>query len=622
MKIRKKSLHRFLLPLLLTVCLLCGCLNGSRPQETSGVLPAETSADGQAEDTSPDKSNSETYEQDAQNIQKHFDDLCQTLFEDQISKDYLSLHYSLKDPEDYGITDYSRNFGTFSLAEMQENQAEQDKLRQDLAAIDISYLTDNQKLTYRILAKSLEYEELGRGLELYYQPLAPSTGIQAQLPVLLTEFIFYDKQDVEDYLTLVSGIEDYFQQILDFEKEKARAGLSLTDGCIDQIVNECGAYLLAPEHNLMAAGFDRRIDDMADLTEEERADFKARNLTILAEDFIPAYELLLNGLKELKGTCTNEQGLYYDPKGKDYYEYLVQSSIGTTYSSMEEIQKAIEQQIDSDLLTISQILKDSPETAKELENYKFCETQPEKILELLKVEMEEDFPEIVPYHYTAKYVPEELEQTLGPAFFLVPPIDAYDSCIIYINPGTIAGSQTLFTTLAHEGIPGHLYQNVYFLSRCDSSIRKILSFLGYSEGWATYVENYSYTINNGLSPELGQILAHNASASLGIHALMDLNINYFGWNREQVSDYLKQFFDVSQPNVVDSIYQAMKNDPSNYMAYYVGYLEILKMRDLAQETLKEQFQLKEFHKFLLDIGPAPFTVIEPYFKAWLMTYHL
>lgn len=622
MKIRSKSLYRFLLPLLLTVCLLCGCLNGSRPQETSGALPAETSADGLAEDTSPDKSNSETYEQDAQNIQKQFDDLCQTLFEDQISKDYLSLHYSLKDPEEYGITDYSRNFSTFSLAEMLKNQAEQDKLRQDLAAIDISYLTDNQKLTYRILTKSLEYEELGRGLELYYQPLAPSTGIQAQLPVLLTEFIFYDKQDVEDYLTLVSGIDDYFQQILDFEKEKAKEGLSLTDACIDQITDECSAYLLAPEHNLMAAGFDRRIDDMADLTEEERADFKARNLTILAEHFIPAYELLLNGLKELKGTCTNEQGLYYDPKGKDYYEYLVQSSIGTTYSSMEEIQEAIEQQIDSDLLAISQILKDSPETAKELENYSFCETQPEKILELLKTEMEEDFPEIVPYRYTAKYVPEELEQTLGPAFFLVPPIDAYDSCIIYINPGTIAGSQTLFTTLAHEGIPGHLYQNVYFLSHCDSNIRKILSFLGYSEGWATYVENYSYTIDNGLSPELGQILAHNASASLGIHALMDLNINYFGWNREQVSDYLKQFFDVSQPDVVDSIYQAMKNDPSNYMAYYVGYLEILKMRDLAQETLKEQFQLKEFHKFLLDIGPAPFTVIEPYFKTWLMTYHL
>lgn len=134
------------------------------------------------------------------------------------------------------------------------------------------------------------------------------------------------------------------------------------------------------------------------------------------------------------------------------------------------------------------------------------------------------------------------------------------------------------------------------------------------------MENYCYTVNNGLSPELGQILACNASATLGLHALMDLNINYYGWDEAQVGEYLKQYFDLEQSDVISTIYHAMKNDPSNYMAYYVGYLEIVTMRDRAQEILKDKFQIKEFHRFLLDIGPAPFTVIEPYFEAWVESY--
>ena len=125
-------------------------------------------------------------------------------------------------------------------------------------------------------------------------------------------------------------------------------------------------------------------------------------------------------------------------------------------------------------------------------------------------------------------MPEALRQTLGPAFFLVPPIDRYNSCVIYINPDSVSQDQSLFTTLAHEGIPGHLYQNVYFLSQCTSDIRKILSFGSYSEGWATYVEHCAYTMYNGLSPALGELLARNASATLGLHALMDINIHYYG----------------------------------------------------------------------------------------------
>lgn len=612
MKSRRQRTYQLLTILFLSICLLCGCI---RSPDSSG-FPDKAPLQEQGE-ASKDP---EQFRLEAQKAQEAFESLCQTLFKDELSQSYLTLHYSLTDPVSYGITDYPKTFGSFSLEIMKENVTEQEQLRKDLAAINPEYLTDSQRLTYRILAKTMEYEHLADGLELYYQPLAPSTGVQAQLPILLTEFAFYGKQDVEDYLTLLSDIDSYYQQILDFEREKAAAGLFMTDACVDQIVEESSGYLLPPDQNLMVSGFDRRIDAMEELTEDEKADFKARNLTALTEHFIPAYELLLHGLSDLKGSCNNEQGLCYDPDGKAYYEYLIQSSIGTTFDTMDELKNAIETQITNDLLAIAKILKDHPDVLDQMDQYAFSETEPEKILELLKERTQEDFPEIVSYQYVTKFVPEELEKSLSPAFFLVPPINQYDNCVIYINQGSSSGVQTLFTTLAHEGIPGHLYQNVYFLSNCDANIRKILTFLGYSEGWASYVENYCYTIENGLSPELGQVLARNASATLGIHALMDLNINYYGWSEAQVEEYLKQYFDLEQSDAVSVIYQAMKNDPSNYMAYYVGYLEIIRMRDKAQELLKDRFKIKEFHRFLLDIGPAPFTVIEPYFEAWVKSY--
>ena len=131
------------------------------------------------------------------------------------------------------------------------------------------------------------------------------------------------------------------------------------------------------------------------------------------------------------------------------------------------------------------------------------------------------------------------------------------------------------------------------------------------------MENYAYTTDNGLSSELGQLLAYNASAALALHALLDIEINYYGWDKEQVSSYLSQYYDTSDSSVVDQIYNYMLEAPVNYLNYYVGYLEIRHMKEQAERVLKDKFELKEFNRFILDIGPAPFTVIKPYFDEWL-----
>ena len=455
------------------------------------------------------------------------------------------------------------------------------------------------------------------GLELYDQPLSSSLGIQAQLPILLSEYVFYNKQDVEDYLSLLSSIDTYYDSIIAFEKEKADAGLGLCDTVIDRILKSCNAYLLDADHSFMAETFAERLEQVEGLTKQEKEDFIARNHTAIDEHFVPAYQRLIEGLTPLKGTGTNDKGLYYFPQGKKYYQYLVNSYTGTSYQDIPALKKAMSGQMMDDLTAMDELLTENPALAKKLYSYSFALTDPNQILEDLRKQCAKDFPAIEDYTCSIKNVPAALEATLSPAFYLTVPIDRPQDNSIYINNGSTNTARNLYSTLAHEGYPGHMYQTLYFNKHNTCNLRKLLSFSSYSEGWATYVEYYSYSLNNGLDPDLGELLRHNAAFTLALYAILDVNIHYEGWDIRQVEDYLNHYFRISDSSVITTIYYDIAENPANYLEYYVGYLEILGMQREAKKTLGSRYTNMEFNRFLLDIGPAPFSVIKPYFAEWL-----
>ncbi|WP_277405442.1 DUF885 domain-containing protein [Hungatella xylanolytica] len=500
---------------------------------------------------------------------------------------------------------------------MKQGTKDLQEVKKKLESFNPRKLTADQRLTYQILYSYVNTELSSDGMELYAQPLTTTIGIQAQLPVLFAEYTFNNKADVDHYLSLLSSIDEYYGQVMEFEKKKSEAGLFMSDAAADHVLKSCEAYLIQPDHSFLAETFNTRIDSLTDLTEEEKAEYKKQNIKVLEEHFVPAYKNLISGITALMGTGTNDKGLSWYPDGKKYFEYLVNSNTGTSYDSVKSLKKAIEKQMNSDIRALGQITKDHPEVIDSLDNYSFKYTKPEEILESLKSQITKDFPELPPCNYTVKYVPSALESSLSPAFYLVPPLDQYQNNVIYINNNPRFQNDDLYTTLAHEGYPGHLYQNVYFLSKKPNDLRSILSFSSYSEGWATYVEYYSYTLDNGLDPELGKLLAHNTAITLGIYAYLDICINYEGWDKEATAKYLGTFYNVENTDIADTIYNSLVENPTNYMEYYVGYLEIMEMRNTAERVLKDNFNLKDFHTFLLDVGPAPFSVIQPAFRNWL-----
>ena len=401
MRQRKTIFLQYLLSLLLVICLTAGCVAPARPQ-ASAPLAKESAAQ-----ESPQSY--EQYEKKTIDAQASFDQLTNDLFLDEVDNSLITLHYTLADPAAYGITDYDKTLGTVSLEDSKQALNDAKSLKVQLNDIDSRLLREDQLLTYNILSSYLNTMLDSEELELYDQPLSSSLGIQAQLPILLSEYVFYNKQDVEDYLSLLSSIDTYYDSIIAFEKEKADAGLGLCDTVIDRILKSCNAYLLDADHSFMAETFAERLEQVEGLTKQEKEDFIARNHTAIDEHFVPAYQKLIEGLTPLKGTGTNDKGLYYFPQGKKYYQYLVNSYTGTSYQDIPALKKAMSGQMMDDLTAMDELLTENPALAKKLYSYSFALTDPNQILEDLRKQCAKDFPAIEDYTCSIKNVPAALE---------------------------------------------------------------------------------------------------------------------------------------------------------------------------------------------------------------------
>lgn len=555
--------------------------------------------------------------------QEAFDQLTDKLFYDNVNASIIDLHYTMMNPDRMGIEPPDSPYGTFSL---EESRRETEKLKEYadlLASIKRKNLDEESRLDYDILETYLKTELSCDGLELYVQPLAPTIGIQAQLPVLLAEYCFYRKEDIEDYFTLLTGLEEYFDQILTLEQEKAAQGLMNGDDAIDRILDSCRPYLEGGDSCLLNGTFRERLEEMEKfdsglrLTEEEKAAYEQRHKELIEEAFIPAYKHLMEGLENLKGTGRVEGGLCNYPEGKAYYRYLVYSSTYTSCKNVDTLRKTIEKRISEDFDAAAKLLSADPGLYDRLFGFSFSLSDPVEILTCLREKIRQEYPEPISEDYSLHYVPEALESVLSPAFYLTPPIDLPDSNTIYINRGSYAAQDQLFTTLAHEGYPGHLYQTAYFIRREPKPFRHLLSFSSYKEGWATYVEYDSCRLDDGIQTEVAELMALNSSINLGIHAYLDIMVNDQGWDLSQVSAYIDQYFDDPDQELAKALLEAMVDNPTNYLEYYVGYLEFSDMRRKAEKALGSAFVPKDFHQFILDIGPAPFGVIRSRLEEWI-----
>ena len=165
-----------------------------------------------------------------------------SLFQQEVSSNTINLHYSLTEPEKYGITNSVTTLGSFDFNEA-STLASIENLETALHKFSYDLLSEENQLTYDILAHHIENSKKDISYYLYEEPLSPVTGVHAQLPILLAEYQFYNKEDVKTYLALLKTVPDYFSSLVRFEQQKSASGLVMSDELVDAVVEQCSAWV-------------------------------------------------------------------------------------------------------------------------------------------------------------------------------------------------------------------------------------------------------------------------------------------------------------------------------------------------------------------------------------------
>lgn len=535
-----------------------------------------------------------------------FSEFCTTLFREEMKSNTMNLHFTLKDPKAAGIDSYEITLGSLS-GDSPHNQARQlKKLSEELKKYSHRSLKGKDRLTCRLLSDYISRQQNLAAYPYYDEPLTPSGGVTSQLPVLLAEYTFRNTRDIKDYLGLLSQMDTYFLGILDYEQKKADAGLFMSDEACLKVIEGCEVFTEHPDDNFLIDTFSNRLNAMDGLTDTQKNAYLKQHSKVLSDHVIPAYSQMIKGLTMLLGRGHNNWGLCNFPEGKAYYEAVVSADTGCD-DSVEDLFSQIAKARREDLTFCQNLLEKNPKLASQSPKPDAALKEENAMLSRLQKEILTDFPAPPQTDVEICHVDPALSEYLAPAFYITAPIDDISHNRIYINDAKNDTDIYYFTTLAHEGYPGHLYQTICTSSYGAPEVRSLLNYPGYTEGWATYTEMQAFYYA-GLDPDLASLLQHNQAATLSLYATADIGIHYFGWEKEKNAAFWSEY-GVDDTATVKRITDLILEEPGNYLKYYVGYLKFRQMRE--QLTLENKsFSVSAFHEAILRTGPSPFSVLE------------
>ena len=518
--------------------------------------------------------------------QKKFDQFLDSCFKEFATENTITLHFKLSDPSSYGIKkEPSPTYGELSSDTAKKNCKRSKQLLQELYTFPTSSLTKEQKLTWQIFQDYLNETIMSEKYILYSSPFG-ADGLPSDIPVTLSEYRFDNEKDIKDYLSLVNQIPELFTQVLDFEEERRNADIVSPDFVISDTIDQINQFLNASEeNNLLVESFEERLDSLDTLSEDQKASYTANNRLLITNKVFPAYEHLKTALQVSTGSkhttsdnSTKERLCEYE-NGQDYYRFLLQSDVGTDMSP-EECITALETQLKDTIKDISSLTTQNKDLYTEYLSAVPTLSKPKEIMEQLKDDSLVDFPEIKNISYELKNVPNALSGTSACAFYLVPPIDSKDANIIYINNNRVESNE-MFSTLAHEGYPGHLYQTNYFLSTNPSPLRTFL--------------------------QLRQLYRDNDLLSLSLSSLSDLYVNYKNYDENALADYLKTYG--IDKSATKQLYQYVIENPATYLSYSIGYYELNKLEKEMAASLGKSFKISDFHEAVLNVGSCNFAIL-------------
>lgn len=554
--------------------------------------------------------------------QKKFDEFMKQEFVESMEQSYPNTHIILENPKDYGVdTSKTKVQIDKELNEttMKENKELNEKSAKAFKEFDRDTLSDEQKETYDIYSYMLDYTTEMNDSKFDYMsmPLESMTGMHTQLPTLFSDWTLRNEQDVKDVITLMKSVRPYMDSILAYTKKQEEKGTLMLD--IKSVKEYCEKVVKEDVNSSVLTGLNESIDNLK-LGDDKTKQYKAELKKAFQEYFLPAYSDIIKTMKELDSSKNNTLGLSHMKNGKEYYELLFKQATGTD-KSIEDIKKELNSMSRSSLLAVQSVISKNKNLYDEYVNGKIKTKYKdfESMLKDLDKDIKDDFPSVRTLNYRIRPIGEDLASGGVAAYFNIPALDGTTPKQIRVNmleDALNVQSLETFSTVAHEGIPGHMYQIAYAYKNVKDPWRNSMaSFLGYTEGYATYTELYALKYLDGVSADAVKLQQNMVVYQDCLIALADIGIHYEGWTKEDLSNFLEENgLGVSD---VSDFYNQLQANPTAFLSYYVGYVQIANLKKDAQEELKDKFNDRDFHEAILKSGAAPFHVVEENVKDYI-----
>lgn len=528
-----------------------------------------------------------------------------------VTQDITYLDQYVSNPSDYGIDESTVpvTMGEFSEAENTQWCTDCADYLSRLTAIDRTVLNAENQFAYDVMEQYLRYELMFKDTFYFYEPFAQYVGFQSNLPLTFGLYEFRDVQDVENYLTLMADVPRYMQQLIDFEAERAERGLFMTETALDSVLNDCQSIIDAKETCYLYDTFVEELDTLEGLTEEQRADYIARSNDLVLNSFVASYELLYQAMDALRSKCRVSEGMaMLGNEAKEYYAASIKQESSSVLEPAEAADLLVKYAWSCynkflDLYRADPTLMDRSDSGDPITFGTIDED-----VAYLKQLMADYMPELPEVNVEYKDIPKELQDSFSPAAYLVPSVDGWKNNTVLINPSS--GSD--LTTLAHEAYPGHLFQFVYQRASDNESLfQRLVSPIGYEEGWTTNVE-LSISKRADVFDANYCLFEHYWSFfNYLLFAASSIYVNYMYYTESDLAEFLNNW---NFGSYASMIYQESVDNPTYYFCYALGYC-------LEQEVYDKTYQQyaftdKEFYTAYLDLGAGYYNLIEPAMLSW------
>lgn len=542
-------------------------------------------------------------------LDETFQQIIDEWFVEDMSEDYLSLHFGLVNPKDFGIENVEVTLGEIEIEDDYDGYL---KRLEVLNNYDITNLSRTQLITYKALIAYYNQQQAYLESEYDYGfVFTPNRGVNNNLITNFTEFELRNEQDAKDFIILVLDSGRYMDLCIDYTKQQATEGIVQNDAVIDKVIDSCERFISRVEDNEVIKAYNASIEKLQLPNEEQ---LKQQLADAVINTLIPAYQRVIDLYNSLYGKCKNPDGLFYYEGGTDYYELIFLGGVSSTEKTVDKWAATLRGSIKSIVKNISTVsnkmsYNDYNKWSKGTNHYNYKD--PYEMIEHIKSQMPKDFPAIPKVEYSVNYLDPSVASENIAAYYLVAPLDNLTNNVIKCNETYSKDSpDDMAITLSHEAYPGHLYQHTYYFTHHPSQkVRYNVGFIGYSEGWAMYSEEYGYKYFEK-SKEIREIEILYLKFNYYLQAYCDMLINYYGYQVDDLAMYLTEFFNESYAqSLAENIYDTLIGDPSMFTPYALGYYQMTSLYDRTQKALGDKFNVKEYNTLILDTGDVDFDTL-------------